>query len=163
MEGRGHITELLSVSQLTSSECRIASSWTTIFLAAWPRSWEPDGNRSAQTHVLMQHGKRERVCFLSAVDMGRFCRRGPNLKVFRRPQRPFPVTSWLREPFRTWRVRAITSTLHEPTLSDNKPLTDWPNRGWDSADAIFGLGERRRAARVKRDVNALRFQRRVDG
>lgn len=24
---------------LTSSECRMASSWMTIFLAAWPRSW----------------------------------------------------------------------------------------------------------------------------
>lgn len=66
-----------------SSECRIASSWITMFLAACPNS------------------------------------------------------SWLREPLSTWRVRPITSPLHEPTLSDSKPLTDWPNRGCDSAEAII--------------------------
>lgn len=49
----------------------------------------------------------------------------------------FFFTSWLRDPFNTWRVKAITSPLQEPTLSDNKPLTDWPNRGWGSVDAIF--------------------------
>lgn len=34
VEGLDHVTEMLSVCKLTSSECRIASSWITIFLAA---------------------------------------------------------------------------------------------------------------------------------
>lgn len=34
VDGRDHVTEMLSVCKLTSSECRIASSWITMFLAA---------------------------------------------------------------------------------------------------------------------------------
>ncbi len=45
-------------------------------------------------------------------------------------------TSWLLDPFNTWRVKAITSPLQEVTLSDNKPLTDWPKRGCVSEEAI---------------------------
>lgn len=97
----------------------MASSCITMFLAAWPSSWQ----RNARSF----EGQRRAGGSSPALP-------GPALPYSSAPScRAPPLTSALREPFSTCLVRAITSVPQLVTFSVSSPFTECPKRAWASA------------------------------